>query len=261
MWCWILKQEQHFRALLNRDNLGCHSNGARWPHIVWDWVSGIARSLLRTPDVACCGWHRGLEQTKSSFSLLLINSSTRKHTLAHFPHPLQLLSSLLWHSSLCFPSPPRPPAVIGCYLTHLDQRESGRRASAGDPVLRSLSELASIEPVAEIPALGACTCVVKNPAGTGELLMVHLKNQSDSSLSVQRQKRGDSGGFIRYSMFPMVVKGISQKPDGKRILQVFVYSTLEPLKICCWRYDAHPSTFQPEEPISQSSCIFSLLSN
>lgn len=26
MCCWILKQEQHFRALFNWDNLGCHSN-------------------------------------------------------------------------------------------------------------------------------------------------------------------------------------------------------------------------------------------
>lgn len=36
---------------------------------------------------------------------------------------------------------------------HLDQRESGRHACAVDPILRLLSELATIEPLAEIPAL------------------------------------------------------------------------------------------------------------
>lgn len=57
---------------------------------------------------------------------------------------------------------------------------------------------------------GTYTHAVKNQEGIRELLMVHLTNRGDSSLSLQRQYRGDSGGFIRYSMFPVVVKGISQ---------------------------------------------------
>lgn len=42
---------------------------------------------------------------------------------------------------------------------------------------------------------GSSTRAVENRAGTRELLLQHLTNQSDSSLSVQRRNRGDSGGF------------------------------------------------------------------
>lgn len=44
---------------------------------------------------------------------------------------------------------------------------------------------------------GSYTSAVKNQAETKALLLLHLTNQSDSSLSVQSQNRGDSGGLIR----------------------------------------------------------------
>lgn len=127
---------------------------------------------------------------KAYISLLFfkntLKSSAQKCILAHFPHPLRLLSSLLRHTFLRFLSPPRPPAVMGCYL---DQRENGRHASAVDPLLWSLSELAKIVTCSRSSSIGTCTCVVKRPAGTGELLVVRLMNQSDSSLLCRGRKQ------------------------------------------------------------------------
>lgn len=42
--------------------------------------------------------------------------------------------------------------------------------------------------------------------------------------------------FHTVQYVPIGGKRSIAKPDGKRVLQVFVYCTMQPLKICCWRY-------------------------
>lgn len=129
----------------------------------WSKLKAYFSLLLKYPKIQRAEMHLGSLPTSSPAPLL----SAQTH-FSPFSVSSQTTSSdgVLsrsegeWETCLCC----QPPAVITIWVS--DYWTCSRSSS-----------------------IGTCTRVVKRPAGTGELLMVRLMNQSDSSLLCRGRKQ------------------------------------------------------------------------